>query len=315
MLEAEELAALRAAMGQTAQKREETPSAGVTIQRIALIAEDRAAAMARPASVRLSTRWTRAAKRMIHRLCRAQIDIDLAGAEAIEAASLRDMLGGAWARVGHVAGKPGPILLLASGTMIEALAARLLGAGGGGDDEASQSDRPPSALALKLFDPVGDALAAALVEAWRDEQEETVSFTADASKIHAARSELTSTGMVLLMSLDVHGAARGQLRVVLRPELLARAPEKEPEKASQPGVSDALAHVPVEIAVELGRARITMNELAELRPGAIVTLDRFIDDLLPVMVQGVVKGYGRAMVARSAMAVEIAPVRAHSEAA
>jgi flagellar motor switch/type III secretory pathway protein FliN len=314
MLEAEELAALRAAMGQTAQKREDAPAAGVTVQRIALIAEDRAAALARPASVRLSTRWTRAAKRMIHRLCRAQIEIDLAGAEAIEAASLRDMLGGAWSRVGSVAARPGPILLLASGGMIESLAARLLGAGGA-EEEASQSDRPPSALALRLFDPVGDALVAALAEAWHDEQAETVTFNADPAKLHAARSELTGTGMVLMLTLDVHGAARGQLRLVLRPELLARTPDKEPEKVSQPGVTDALGGVPAEIAVELGRARISMSELAALRPGAIVTLDRFIDDLLPVMVQGVVKAYGRAMVARSAMAVEIAPVRAHSEAA
>jgi flagellar motor switch/type III secretory pathway protein FliN len=315
MLEADELAALRVAMGQTAQKREESPDSPVVAQRIALIAEDRAAALARPAAIRLSTRWTRTAKRLIARMCRAQIEFDMHSAEAVEAASLRDMLGGGWNRVGGILGRPGAILLLASGSMIETLAARLLGAGGPEDETQAHDDRPPSQLALRLFDPVGETLAMSLVEAWQDEQGHSPTFVADPAKVHAARGELTGTGIVLMLTLDISGGARGQLRLVMRPELLGRTAEREPTVVSPPGVEEALGAVPVEVAVELGRCTLTMNELAALRPGAIVTLDRFIDDLLPVKVQGVVKAYGRAMVARSAMAVEIAPVRAQSEAA
>jgi flagellar motor switch/type III secretory pathway protein FliN len=186
--------------------------------------------------------------------------------------------------------------------MIETLAARFLGAPHV-DDESS--DRPPSAVALRLYQPVGDALLRGLAEAWKEEQGVEAVPLDDVREMRT-RQDLLSSGIVLIVTLAVRGGAAGQIRILSRPEaLVAPAPRVEAVAASASLVHETLGLVLVDVTVELGRAYLTMNEMAALRPGAVLTLDRFVDDLLPVRCQGVIKGWGRAMVARNTMAVEI----------
>src|SRR5262249_39584141 len=99
MLEAEEVAAIREAMGQAAQMPE-TATSGPAAERdatpIALIAEDRAAVQARPNGLKLASRWGRLTKKLLGRMTGAKIDLDVLGAESVEAASLRDEMMLAW---------------------------------------------------------------------------------------------------------------------------------------------------------------------------------------------------------------------------
>jgi flagellar motor switch protein FliM len=307
MLDAEEVAAIREAMGQAAQVPD-TATPGPAQDRdaipIALIAEDRAAVQARPNGLKLASRWARFTKKQLGRMTGAKIDLDVLGAESVEASSLREELMLAWTGCVGAADRAGTALVAISGPMIETLAARLLGAPS--QEGQAQTDRTPSSVALRLFESVGDGILRALCEAWREEQGCTATI-ADAARAGKARAELTTDGIVLLVTLAVRGAAAGQIRIICRPEtLIAPTPPVEAVPAAPGLIEDALGAVPVDVAVELGRARLTLSELGALRPGAVITLDRFVDDPLPVEVQGVVKAHGRAMVARNAMAVEIA---------
>ena len=81
-------------------------------------------------------------------------------------------------------------------------------------------------------------------------------------------------------------------------------------------IDEALGAVPVQLRVELGRLHMTLAEFAALTPGTVLPMDKFIDDPLPVRIGGRLKAWGRAMVARGAIAVEIIsvelPVGSHS---
>lgn len=52
------------------------------------------------------------------------------------------------------------------------------------------------------------------------------------------------------------------------------------------GDLSALAEVPVELAVEIGRTRMTIGETLELAPGSIVTLDRLAGEPVDLLVNG-----------------------------
>jgi flagellar motor switch protein FliN len=55
-----------------------------------------------------------------------------------------------------------------------------------------------------------------------------------------------------------------------------------------PGAGDLspLADVPVELAVEIGRTRMTIGETLGLAPGSIVTLDRLAGEPVDLLVNG-----------------------------
>jgi flagellar motor switch protein FliM len=312
MLEAEELAAIRAAMGQAAQAPASTPASadGPDGTPVALIAEDRAAVQARPNGIKLANRWARAAKRQLARMTGAKVDIDVLGAESVDVASLRDELTLAWGGGVIAAGRTGALVVGISGPMIESLAARMLGAP---HEEGPPSERAPSSVAMRLFRPAGEIILRALTEAWQEEQSCEAALLDDAQALRA-RNDVLGTGVVLSVSLAVRGATSGQIRLVGRPEtLIAPAARVDAVAGANALIQQVLGDVPVEVSVELGRAAMTMGAFGALRPGAVITLDRFVDDLLPVRVQGVVKAAGRAMVARNAMAVEIADPRKAKE--
>lgn len=304
MLEAEEVAAIREAMGQVVQSpTQRNGGIGVEATPVALIAEDRAVVQARPAAIKLATRWARTAKKHIQRMTGTKIELDLLGVDSVDSESLRDELVSAWTGAVAKTATPSATLSLAvSGPMIETLAARFLGAA---QVEEGPADRPPSAVALRLYQPVGDALLRALAEAWKEEQGCDAAPVDDLREMRS-RQDLLASGVVLLVTLAVRGGAAGQIRILSRPEaLVAPAPRVDAVAASAGLIYETLGLVMVDVAVELGRAQLTMNEMSALRPGVVLTLDRFVDDLLPVRCQGVIKAWGRAMVARNTMAVEI----------
>jgi flagellar motor switch protein FliN/FliY len=56
--------------------------------------------------------------------------------------------------------------------------------------------------------------------------------------------------------------------------------------AADPAQLDRLSDVPVEVAVEIGRTRMTIREALALGPGSIITLDRFADQPVDLLVNG-----------------------------
>lgn len=57
-----------------------------------------------------------------------------------------------------------------------------------------------------------------------------------------------------------------------------------------------LSDVPVELAVEIGRTRMTVGETLELRPGSIVVLDRMAGEPVDLLVNGTPIARGEVVV-------------------
>lgn len=303
ILDPQELEAIRSAIraaGRTPQPGNSGPTDDALP--IALIADDRAAERVRPSWIKVASRWAQAARVRIMRLCGAKLSIELGGIEIVEGSTLRDELPLTWMCALEPDGRPGLALLSVGGPMVEALAAALLG--GGLEDNGD--DRPPSATARRLFAPAGEVIGATLVDVWRDEQGCRSQLILDEARVEPLQRALTEIDVVVSVTLEVSGATRGKLRLVARPETLVQPAMPVEAVPAPPGaIEDALGQVPIELRVELGRAHLSMMELGELRPGQVLTLDRFVDDLLPVRCAGVLKAQGRALVSRGVMAVEI----------
>ncbi len=304
ILEEEELAAIRAAMGQATPLAPSSSSvfSNTAPTSVALIAEDRAASQARPNALRLAARWARTAARTIARQG-FKVEVHVHDAEIVDASALRDELARCSVQVIAGQGRASSLILAVGGPLIEDVAARALGSAPSG---AGASDRAPSAVAMSLFAPTAQNLARGLADAWLEEQGCRASLVTDAAQAGRAVTDVTGA-VAVAVTLQVSGATSGQLRFLARPETLFVAPAPA-EAVAVPSsvIDDILGGVRVELAVELGTARLSMRELGALKPGSVIALDRFIDDRLPIRCQGVVVAEGRAMVARNNMAVEIA---------
>ena len=262
-----------------------------------LYASERDAASARPNLADLVARWTRRMTRVM-RSYLGEVDLTAMGAEVLDVASLADELRTMW--VGMVeTDRGGKIIIAIGGDLIEAGAARRCGA-----TTTNVAGRDPSAIALKLFAPIGDAVLATLDPAWNE-----------LFRIPLVRIETTAETIALALGRDsalvstimVNGAANGRVRLFARPAVLA------PESASSPtvpadaqAIATALGAVPVEVRVELATLRMRWSQLRSLTVGTQLTLPVFLDDPLPIFCGDVLKAWGRPIVTRGVLAVEIA---------
>jgi flagellar motor switch protein FliM len=303
---AEELDAIQAAISQTARKPGTAPT--IDAMPVALIADDRAAERARPNGLRIGNRWAALARERLQRLTGGLVESEVVGAETVEAGSLRDELGSAWARCIDAEGRPSPALVLVNGPIIDALSALLLG---GRPEGGRGNARRPSPASLRLFDKAGLMLCEAAATAWRDEQSCEATVSAEQTRVDQWRRDLRDNDLVVVVTLSIGEPTAGILRFIARPEALVIPPAPFAGIPAPSGsVQDALGGVPIEVRVELGKIRITMNELLRLQPGALIPLHKFVDDPLPVALAGKVKAYGRAIVTRGVMAVELTEVNA-----
>lgn len=69
-----------------------------------------------------------------------------------------------------------------------------------------------------------------------------------------------------------------------------------------------LADVPVELSVEIGRARMTVGETLELRPGSIVILNKLADEPVDLLVNGTTIAHGEVVVVDEDFALRITEV-------
>ncbi|HTE54160.1 MAG TPA: FliM/FliN family flagellar motor switch protein [Kofleriaceae bacterium] len=280
---------------------------------LALIVDDREAESARPAAMRIGERWVKEATARLKSALRADVEVRVAGAEILSGESLRDGLVSAWTVSLAVDGRPIPALLTASGRLLAAVAGALCGAvikdDGAGREPAADDgtpDRPPSPATIRIFDPIGEQLAAALSDAWREEQSTAVVRDARADRIELARRAMLEADVVIALTMQITGATTGRLRLIARPATLVRPPVPIEAVPAAPGALEAaLGRVPVSLRVELGRTRLTMREFEKLTVGAIITLPQFVDDPLPIECGGVIKAYGRPVVSRGVLAVQI----------
>jgi flagellar motor switch protein FliM len=311
-LDPAELEAIQAAMREASSAPSRTHTKHPEeVSPLALIVDDREAESARPAAMRIGERWVKEATARLKSALRADVEVRVAGAEILHGESLRDGLASCWLLSLAVDGRPAPALLAASGKILATVAGVLCGAVLKEDLGIDSSDdgtpeRPPSPATIRIFHPVGEKLAAALSDAWREEQSTVVTRDARVDQVEIARRALLEADVVVVLTMQITGCTTGRIRLLARPATLVRPPIPVEAVAAAPGALEAaLGRVPVEIRVELGRTRLTVRELEKLTVGTVLTLPQFIDDPLPISCGGVIKAYGRPVVSRGVLAVQI----------
>lgn len=302
-LDPEELAAIQEAVRESRGGRERTYNGDdAEVAPLALIVDDRQAETARPNGLRIAERWARHAQRRLRQVISDEFKVAVTGAEIVDGQPTRDELNGMWFATATPADGRGSALIAIGGPIIEVVAARLCG------DKVPETDadRAPSATALRIFESVGTATASAVAQAWSEEQDCRIRIGRGPAQIEQTRRLLHDSDVVVSITLAISGAVSGRLRLLTRPVTLVPPPTPtEAVPASRAEIEAALGRVPVEVRVDLGCAQITMSELAELELGAVVTLSNFIDDPLPVRCGDVVKAYGRPIVDRGVLSVEV----------
>ncbi|HKA91035.1 MAG TPA: FliM/FliN family flagellar motor switch protein [Haliangiales bacterium] len=302
----EELDAIQAAIAQSAKKPGGAQPA-IDAVPVPLIADDRAAERARPNGLRIGNRWGAVLRERLGRMTSSAIDVEVVGAETVEAGTLREEIGAGWTRCIDVPGRPSAALVLVTGPIVDALAAVVLG----GRAEGGRNARRPSAASMRLFERPGGMVCDVLRTAWREEQSIDIKPATDPERVEKWRREIGDDDTIVVVTLSVGEPTAGVVRLIARPETLVVPPAPfESIPAPRGAIEEALGGVPIEVRVELGKIRLSMGELVRLAPGTLIPLHKFVDDPLPVALAGKVKAHGRALVSRGVMAVEITEVEA-----
>ena len=76
---------------------------------------------------------------------------------------------------------------------------------------------------------------------------------------------------------------------------------------------DLLLDVPLDLSVELGRARMTVQDLLGLGPGSVIELDKIAGEALDILVNDRLVARGEAVVVNDKFGVRITDIVSQSE--
>ena len=71
---------------------------------------------------------------------------------------------------------------------------------------------------------------------------------------------------------------------------------------------DALLKVPVSLAIEVGRTRLSMSDLLGTREGSVIELDRHLDEPLDILVNGALIAHGIVVLANEKFGLQITDI-------
>lgn len=295
ILDLEELEAIQSAIRETAPRRSTSSAPMVEPTRLALIADDRTAESARPVLLALASRWTRMAARSLKSHLPGRWQLDVAGAEIIDGATAKDELRGGW-----VTATSTELVVAAQGEVIDFAAARRMGA-----SAPVASNRAPSAIALRLFEPAGKTALESWCAAWREAFDKPCAASSDLSII----SKLIDSRSIIRVATTFSGAISGRFCCYARPEALITQPTAlAAVKANAARIANVLSNVPVELVAELGTLRLPLSALRRLDSTTTYTLPGFVDSHVPVFCGDVLKAWAKPVVSRGVLAIEIVKV-------
>mgnify|MGYP000377394258 FL=1 len=85
------------------------------------------------------------------------------------------------------------------------------------------------------------------------------------------------------------------------------------DSASQGRRLDLLLDVPLDLSVELGRARMSIQDLLNLSPGSIIELDKIAGEALDILINGRLVARGEAVVVNDKFGIRISEIVSPSE--
>lgn len=300
LLDAAELEAIQNAIREVAPKRNSYGlDPDVEPTRLALLADDRSGDAARPLLLTVMNRWVRRATKALRNHLPGTWQLDVVGAESIDGPSAKEELRGAWV-AGGTSGAA-ELVFAVQGAVIDIAAAKRCGEA----EPSSDGSRPPSAISLRLFQPVGRTLFESLAPSWEEIFDNELVPSGDLAIVQ----RLIEARLIVRVTLAFSGAVNGRVQVYARPEALLPKPAALAAiKAKSLSVANALMNVPVEVVVELGSLRMSLGKIRSLEQGSIHTLPKFVDSRVPVYVAGVLKAWGKPVVCRGVLAVQIISV-------
>jgi flagellar motor switch protein FliN/FliY len=68
--------------------------------------------------------------------------------------------------------------------------------------------------------------------------------------------------------------------------------------------------IPVTLSIELGRTRMSLKDLLELEQGAVIELERMVDEPMDVLVNGTLVAHGEVVVIDDTLGVRLTDVAA-----
>jgi len=300
LLDAAELEAIQDAIRETAPRRSSQYQPDVEPTRLALIADDRSVETVRPLLINLATRWVRRAHKALKQHLPGTWQLDVVGAESIDGVTAKEELRGAWL----AGGKAGPaeVVFAVHGAVIDIAAARRCG---GVPDANPDTTRTPSAISVRLFQPIGRQL----FETWCTQWQEMFDADLQPSTELAIVQRLIEATTVVRLTVAFSGSVAGRIQVYVRPEVLVPKPAALAAiQAKAKSVANALSNVPVELVVELGTLHLPLGKIRQLERGGTHALPKFVDSRVPVFCGGVLKAWGRPVVCRGVLAVQIISV-------
>lgn len=298
LLDAAELEAIQNAIREVAPKRISSTGHDPDVEptRLALLADDRCGDAARPLLITVMNRWVRRATKALRNHLPGTWQLDVVGAESIDGAGSKEELRGAWIAGGSCGAAE--LVFAVQGSVIDIAAAKRCGEA----VPSSESTRPPSAISLRLFQPIGRTLFESLAPSWQEIFDNDLVASADIGIV----ARLIEARAVVRVTLAFSGSITGRIQIYARPDALLPKPAALAAiKAKANAVANALANVPVDVVVELGTLRLSLGKIRSLAHGSTHTLTTFIDSRVPVYCAGVLKAWGKPVVCRGVLAVQI----------
>ncbi|MFT6822402.1 MAG: flagellar motor switch protein FliN/FliY [Pseudohongiellaceae bacterium] len=71
---------------------------------------------------------------------------------------------------------------------------------------------------------------------------------------------------------------------------------------------DALLKVPVSLSIEVGRTKMSLNDLLGTREGSVIELDRHLDEPLDILVNGALIAHGIVVLANEKFGLQITDI-------
>jgi flagellar motor switch protein FliN/FliY len=78
---------------------------------------------------------------------------------------------------------------------------------------------------------------------------------------------------------------------------------------------DTLMKVPVQLSIEVGRAKMSISELLETREGSVIELERLLDEPLDILVNGTLIAHGVVVLANDRFGIQITDIVSPQERA
>ncbi len=299
LLDAAELEAIQNAIREVAPKRGGASGLDPDVEptRLALIADDRSVEAARPVLLTVMNRWVRRATKALRNALPGTWQLDVVGAESVDGQNAKEELRGAWIAGGTCG--PSELVFAVQGAVIDIAAAKRCGASGEPDSDGS---RPPSAISLRLFQPVGKTVFESLAPSWQEIFDAELEMSNDLGIV----ARLIEARTVVRATLTFSGSVNGRVMIYARPELLVPKPQAlAAVRAEKLSVANALSNVPVELVAELGTLRMSLGKIRSLERGSMHALPNFVDSRVPVYVAGVLKAWAKPVVCRGVLAIQI----------